>query len=187
MELRKDAIYNVKISTPTGTLIELQGADADTAFSACEALRQSTKDDKLREALDTCMRGFGVSGYFGNGYSVSISARLPRTDTGERQTCGRRMTDFGNWERAEGLDTWNLIGKDRVCSFCGSLHPDRVIELIKEHGWGVIGRTDKGYKFYVHQPNVPNASFGGIKYYRFHDTPEFIEQWNELVGLKQAA
>lgn len=73
------------------------------------------------------------------------------------QTCGRRMTDWGPWERAENLDRWTtghgLAGQDAVgksCSFCGSLHPDRFLELVAD-GW-IIEPTDKNYKAYLKQP-----------------------------------
>lgn len=36
------------------------------------------------------------------------------------------------------------------CSFCGSLHPDRFMELVRE-GW-IVGPTDKGYKAYLSRP-----------------------------------
>jgi hypothetical protein len=75
----------------------------------------------------------------------------------ERQTCPRRMQDFGPWDRSEGLDRWatghGLVGQDRValsCSFCGSLHPDRFMELVRE-GW-IVGPTDKSYKAYLESP-----------------------------------
>lgn len=67
------------------------------------------------------------------------------------------MTDIGPWERVEGLDRWEaghgLIGQGQIgpsCSFCGSLHPDRFMELVRE-GW-IVGPTDKGYKAYLESP-----------------------------------
>ena len=76
-----------------------------------------------------------------------------------KQTCPRRMTDFGPWERAEGLDEWRddrgLVGQNQVglsCSFCGSLHPDRFMELARE-GWTVVP-TDKNYKAYLGRPRT---------------------------------
>ena len=72
-------------------------------------------------------------------------------------TCPRRVGEFGPWEREEGLDDWDspggMIGQEQVgpsCSFCGSLHPDRFMELIRE-GW-LVGPTDKNYKAYLAQP-----------------------------------
>lgn len=100
------------------------------------------------------------------------------------------MSEVGPREREEHLDTWELRGKDKCCSFCGSLHPERVLELVRENGSSIIEMSTKGYKWYVNQPNVPNAAFGGIKYYRHHDTQEFIDELNRLIRaekLKKAA
>lgn len=74
--------------------------------------------------------------------------------TEKKQSCPRRLTEPGPWEREEGKDRWlkrgGLTGQDAVgesCSFCGSLHPDRFMELVRE-GWVVIP-TDKSYKAYL--------------------------------------
>lgn len=71
-----------------------------------------------------------------------------------KQTCPRRMSG------EEGLDEWRtghagggIIGQENIgpsCSFCGSLHPDRFMELVQE-GW-VVGPTDKSYKAYLSHP-----------------------------------
>ena len=73
----------------------------------------------------------------------------------ETHTCPRRLSAFGPWERAEGLDRWVTdrgmaaqVGPS--CDFCGSLHPDRFMELVRE-GW-IVGPTDKSYKAYLAQP-----------------------------------
>jgi len=78
-------------------------------------------------------------------------------EPGEPQTCPRRMLELGGWARTEGLDTWDLRSSmaDRepvglVCSFCGSLNPDRFIELARA-GW-LVGPTDKNYKVYLAKP-----------------------------------
>jgi hypothetical protein len=113
-----------------------------------------------------------------------VNAYLPIIDTGEEHNCPQRTP--GPWAYGDGPDTWKLIGKDKCCSFCGSLHPDRVIELVKEHGTSIIEMSTKSYKLYINQPNVPNASFGGIKYYRHHDTKEFVDQINELYKKEKA-
>lgn len=67
------------------------------------------------------------------------------------------MHEFGSWERADNLDSWTigpgLIGQDEAglsCSFCGSLHPDQFMELVRE-GW-IVGPTDKSYKAYLDRP-----------------------------------
>lgn len=106
----------------------------------------------------------------------------------ERQTCGRRMMDFGGWERTENIDHWRVMKNgDKTCSFCGSLHPDDVIKKIKQHGFGVVGFSDKGYKWYVgcnSTIRLPDYQDGGFKYYRQHDTDDFIKTYNELATLK---
>lgn len=75
----------------------------------------------------------------------------------QRQTCPRRMLEMGPWKYEEGLDQWErdhgLVGfqeRELSCSFCGSLHPDRFMELL-EQGW-VVGPTDKNYKAYLSEP-----------------------------------
>lgn len=76
-----------------------------------------------------------------------------------KQTCPRRMTDWGPWQRGEDLDAWDgkhgVIGQGDIglsCSFCGSLHPDRFMMLVRE-GW-VVGPTDKDYKAYLGKPRT---------------------------------
>ena len=98
----------------------------------------------------------------------------------ESMTCGRRMHDMGPWGRTEGLDRWQKFKSNgnRVCSFCGSLHPDDLFAIVRECGdadetapYGSvpeIEQTDKSYKIYVHQPGVKNAHDGGIKFYMHH-------------------
>jgi len=74
-----------------------------------------------------------------------------------KQTRPRRMSDWGPWKREEGLDSWDrrggIIGQGEVglcCSFCGSLHPDRFMDLVRE-GW-IVTPTDKSYKAYLGKP-----------------------------------
>ena len=75
------------------------------------------------------------------------------TDT---HVCPRRAENPGPW-KYDTTDTWTtgrgLIGQDDVgpsCSYCGSLHPDRFMELIRD-GW-IVGPTDKNYKAYLARP-----------------------------------
>lgn len=67
-----------------------------------------------------------------------------------RQTCPRRMTDWGPWDRREGLDWWEERRNGASCSFCGSLHPDVFMDRLRE-GW-VLVPTDKTYKAYIGRP-----------------------------------
>ncbi len=89
----------------------------------------------------------------------------------ERQNCGRNE---GRYELKS--DYWRGgTANIRTCSYCGGLHPMDVIKIIKEEGFGVIGQTDKNYKWYINSKN------GHLKYYRHHDTQEFIESYNQLI------
>lgn len=67
--------------------------------------------------------------------------------------CPRRTENPGPW-RYPDHDTWtDRAGHSSLgpsCSYCGSLHPDRFLELVQE-GW-VVGPTDKGYKAYLTPP-----------------------------------
>lgn len=70
------------------------------------------------------------------------------------QTCPRRMMEFGPWEHEEGLDSWMESPRREgeltpFCSFCGSLHPGKFLELVGA-GW-CIEPTDKTYKAYLNQ------------------------------------
>ena len=79
-----------------------------------------------------------------------------------------------------GPDHWEQFKSngDRVCSFCGSLHPDDFLALVKTcaeipadaayNALVEIEPSDKGYKIYVKRPGVRNASEGGIKFYTQH-------------------
>jgi hypothetical protein len=90
-----------------------------------------------------------------------------------RQTCGRRMNDFGPWERSENIDHWR---HDGTCSFCGSISWEKFQEVVDKVIEGVEGYTiekadGKSYKWYVHAPewgkfythHVPRALFAEEK------------------------
>jgi hypothetical protein len=83
-----------------------------------------------------------------------------------KQTCSRRMSDWGTWERKEGLDTWEkghglvgVQGDNLSCSFCGSLHPDTFMAWME--AGGEVTPTDKSYKAYIKCP-LPNPRYGEV-------------------------
>ncbi len=101
----------------------------------------------------------------------------------ERQTCPSRLNDFGPWERIEKIDFWrSMTNGDKVCSFCGSMHPDSVLEAVRQYGSQSIEKSTKSYKWYINRPGIDNVYGGGIKYYRAHDTQEFVEELNKLIS-----
>ena len=70
------------------------------------------------------------------------------------------------------------------CSFCGSLHPDRFMELIRE-GWNV-GPTDKNYKAYLSRlPASEEANSIEAKFYYQHLSPEQQVEFVELYNTKR--
>lgn len=92
-------------------------------------------------------------------------------------TCPRRMHEPGPWEYAEGLDGFDSRHGDLSCTFCGSLHPDRFMELLAEGA--ELEPTDKSYKAYITAPGVQT------KFYYQHLSPEQRAQFVERLNAKQ--
>lgn len=77
-------------------------------------------------------------------------------------------------------DRWDISDGFRKCSFCGSIHPEDLILLIKEHGFGIIESTDKRYKWYIH---INNEMY---KFYRYHEDEKFVEDYNKLLFAERS-
>jgi hypothetical protein len=177
-----DPRETIKIEIKSGNVDVKAELPRQTAIQFVEAILKSNPENEwLQENLKRCMQSFGFMGTSYAGNIINISGRLPRIELPEKMTCRDRMEQIGTWERKENLDHWNLVGDDKVCSFCGSMHPDRVLELVKSLGIQILEASTKSYKIYIHRANIPNAEYGGIKYYRWHDTPEFITEMNTLI------
>lgn len=161
--------------------INVEKLTRPTALALVEGiLRDHPADAWLQENLPPCLKCFGFTGRSQGQRTIRIHSYMPRVVLNEKHTCPRRINEIGPWEYKEAIDTWEMRGDDKCCSFCGSLHPDRVVELVKEFGLGIIQNSTKSYKWYINRASVPNASYGGIKYYRMHDTDEFITKMNEF-------
>lgn len=94
------------------------------------------------------------------------------------QTCPRRMTDFGPWDREEGLDHWVMYKDEELlhCDFCGSMHPDDFLKFLRD---GIeLGPTDKNYKAYLHMGPRGQDKF----YYQHLDSG----QRRELIEMANA-
>lgn len=106
-------------------------------------------------------------------------------------SCPRRMKDVGPWDRREGIDRWSnrhgIVGsRERACTFCGSLPPDRFLELV-EQGY-VVGPTDKTYKAYLHAPgDGPEGGSMVGKFYFQHFTADQQQQFVDLLNAKRVA
>jgi hypothetical protein len=82
------------------------------------------------------------------------------------------MGEIGPWEYKENIDAWEYVGNDRVCSFCGSLHPadfEQVLNRVISDDSCSISQSDKSYKVYINRPGIRNAHDGAIKYYKQHN------------------
>lgn len=99
-----------------------------------------------------------------------VPARPPRERVGETTCNGHQAF----WER---------LGADRVCSYCGCLHPEDLEALYARIDTDVdLDPTTKRYKIYIRRPEVPNGSVGSIKFYAWHAPDEaFVERLNQAI------
>lgn len=70
-------------------------------------------------------------------------------------TCPRRLEAPGRWRGDDGVDRWQdreslVAGIGPSCSYCGSLAPDKFMELVEQGWW--VDPTDKSYKAYLAEP-----------------------------------
>lgn len=103
----------------------------------------------------------------------------------ENHTCPRRVengqADPNSPFRGSGidLDTWRSEPVGPCCSYCGSLNPDRFMELVRI-GW-IVGPTDKSYKAYLSE----GASGRQQKFYYPHLSSEQRDEFIELHNSHQ--
>ena len=91
------------------------------------------------------------------------------------QTCPRRMTDVGSWNRVKDQDSWAERDGKLRCSFCGSLNPNDVITRLAAGEEAIP--TDKNYKLYV-------GTSGDKAYFHHFDEShmeEFISLYNASI------
>lgn len=70
-------------------------------------------------------------------------------------------------------------GKPRICSFCGCIHPEDAIRLVKDHQFEVE-RSDKGYKVYLHPPGYRHSMEITLNRLRKRMEPEDVSEYNEI-------
>jgi len=73
----------------------------------------------------------------------------------ETFTCPRRREAPGRWRGDDGGDQWQdrgslVNGIGPSCSYCGSLNPEKFMELVEQGWW--VDPTDKSYKAYLARP-----------------------------------
>lgn len=186
LTLQERLRYKVEVKTPTDVLINRDGLTEGEARAAVEEVKSKFHDDhKLQECIKQALSSFGFTGMSDGGYSVTVYGGVPTVVGEEKHTCLNRTQQLGPWEKTENIDTWDLVGDDLCCSFCGSIKPSNLIQLVKDKGFAIIEPTRKGYKWYINRPEVKNSGYGALKYYRWHDTPEFVQEWNKLIKNNQ--
>jgi len=179
--MANDVLYDVEISIRGISIINAKKLSEDQARSVYREIMDNYEDDQeIYSTFEEVLKNFGFMSASRNDHSIQVNAYRPYIK-GEKQTCPERMSGGGPWDREENLDTWDKVGDDRVCSFCGSIHPDDLLNLVKEKGLGVIEGSTKSYKWYLRRPEVRNAGFGAIKFYKWHATEKFINKFTQLV------
>lgn len=184
-QFAEDTFFEVTLEAPGVNMngSGLTEAEARDRLDRFERAMQG--DEECEEMIASVRKSFGFCSSYHGPRAVGILAKRPRIDTGERQTCPRRMKDWGPWDRKAGLDHWERVGDDRVCSFCGSLHPDEMPTRMLADGLDAIDPSTKQYKWYL-KKGARNASLGAIKYYRYHDTPELLAELKRLLDAEAA-
>lgn len=90
--------------------------------------------------------------------------------------CQRRIEDG---RAKDGTDEWIEREGYLGCSYCGSLHPDKLMEMIKD-GSAIITPTDKNYKIYVDAE--PQSPF--LKFYFQHLSEEQQKEFVDMMNAK---
>lgn len=82
----------------------------------------------------------------------------------KRQTCGRRIGEYGPWSKDENLDYWEDHDGADSCSFCGSAKFELFLEVIKavnedKEGYNLEKASGKMYKYYLGTPGNNHIKF----------------------------
>jgi len=97
------------------------------------------------------------------------------------QLCPRRAEVPNAESRFPKEDTWDIRDNFRACSFCGSMHPEDLLNLLA-NGCS-ISPTDKNYKIYV-SPGVVAQSRREGKFYFQHFNEAQMVRFIELYNTK---
>lgn len=149
------------------------------AFELCKSITE--KFPEITELQDwwrsnnTLERfGYSSSSKGGeDGYTFHLNTYIPTEKGTEFHTCPRGAESFGPLADRAKESTWDKVGEDRVCSYCGSLHPEdfeKIVDLcIESKGEKAeVEWSTKGYKIYARRKDTVNAGQGGIKFYTQH-------------------
>lgn len=93
--------------------------------------------------------------------------------------CPRRIE--GGMSAKDENDCWNQHDGHRVCSYCGSAHPEDVLAGI-EDGSIVLTPTDDSYKTYISGGKINHCTTG---FYFQHLSQEQMDRFIELHNNKK--
>ena len=151
-----DLLFSINVNTD-GIIVNQKDLEfSEFAKTLCLIYGSS---DKIDSHIDSGLLGYGGSS------EISTSAYRKRIKGEEIHLCPRREESLFT---PSNMDSWDKIGEDRVCSYCGSLHPEDLNKLVKEQGIKVLETSSKLYKLYIKRPNIHNAGQGAIKFYKQH-------------------
>lgn len=74
---------------------------------------------------------------------------------------------------------WYHTAGVEICSYCGSLHPDKLMECLEANPPAQITPTDKTYKIYVRGHNLPSNAKFYFQHFSMEQRQRFVELLNE--------
>lgn len=151
-----DLVFSIKVNTD---ILKLNHKDLNFLEFVNILSLIYGQNEEINNHIDSTLLGYGGSNV------INTSAYRKRIKGEEIHVCPRREESLFT---PSNMDSWDKIGEDRVCSYCGSLHPEDLNELVKEQGIKVLELSDKSYKLYINRPNIHNATQGAIKFYKQH-------------------
>lgn len=93
---------------------------------------------------------------------MSDAPHLPRGCSAPDDPSGWRKD---RWvENAKTAAPASILGA-RTCTYCGGLHPEETLRLVREEKWEVEA-TDKNYKLYLHPPGYRIAHAAVMRHYQ---------------------
>lgn len=188
LELLKKSLFEIEIAFGD-VFIKTKDIPYDEAWKlVTDLVAKYPENEDLKSAFGNGSM-FGFSGYSHGKFQYKVygypkPVPLAAKDS-EEFLCPRRNEGVPAFMEGK-KDKWRMQGADPCCSYCGSIQPARLFELIEKHGIGIMSATDKNYKWYVNQPNVPNASYGAIKLYTPHLSKEDVDKLNEIMRSSRA-
>ncbi len=115
-----DLVFSIKVNTDT---LKLNHKDLNFLEFVNILSLIYGQNEEINNHIDSTLLGYGGSNV------INTSAYRKRIKGEEIHLCPRRSESPFS---PSDMDSWDKIGEDRVCSYCGSLHPEDLNKLIKK-------------------------------------------------------